>query len=48
MELFRGENGIEFSIKDDGIGVLPEDQKLIFGEFARGKNSVEMKMSAPD
>lgn len=43
VELFRGENGIEFSIKDDGIGVLPEDQKLIFGEFARGKNSVEMK-----
>jgi len=43
VELSRAENKIEFSVKDDGIGVLPEDQKLIFGEFARGKNSVEMK-----
>lgn len=43
VELAREENEMEFSIKDDGIGVLPEDQKLIFGEFARGKNSVEMK-----
>lgn len=43
LELKRMDGEIEFSIKDDGIGIPKEDQKFIFGEFFRGKNSIEMK-----
>lgn len=34
---------IIFSIKDNGIGIPPEDQPLIFGEFFRARNAIEMK-----
>ena len=43
FELSSSEKDLTVSVKDDGIEVLPEDQKLLFGEFFRGKNSVEMK-----
>lgn len=34
---------IIFSIKDNGIGIPSEDQLLIFGEFFRARNAIEMK-----
>lgn len=43
IEVSGTDKAITFSIKDDGIGVPAEDQKLLFGEFFRAKNSVEMK-----
>ena len=43
FELSSSEKDLTVSVKDDGLEVLPEDQKLLFGEFFRGKNSVEMK-----
>ncbi|MBI1755387.1 sensor histidine kinase [Candidatus Azambacteria bacterium] len=43
VELISSPKEITFSIKDDGIEVPLEDQKLVFGEFFRGKNSIEMK-----
>lgn len=43
VEVSGTEKDVTFSIKDDGIGVPVEDQKLLFGEFFRAKNSVEMK-----
>lgn len=43
IALSGSEKEVKFSIQDDGIGVPPEDQKFLFGEFFRAKNSVEMK-----
>ncbi len=43
IALSGSEKSAEFSIQDDGIGVPQDDQKFLFGEFFRAKNSVEMK-----
>lgn len=43
IELAMLEKEMMVSVKDDGLEVLPDDQKYLFGEFFRGKNSVEMK-----
>ncbi len=36
---FVNENRFGFKVKDDGIGIAPEDQDKIFNDFYRGKNA---------
>ena len=38
-----GEDGIEFQVRDTGIGIDPEDLPKVFYIFRRGKNTAEVK-----
>jgi signal transduction histidine kinase len=38
-----GEDGIEFQVRDTGIGIDPEDLPKVFYVFRRGKNTAEVK-----
>lgn len=40
VELTAGIDNLVLSIKDEGIGIPPEDQKFIFVKFFRAKNAV--------
>ncbi len=44
IELKRKRNNLIFSIQDQGIGIPPEDQKLIFTRFFRAKNAVQTEV----
>ena len=37
------EDGIEFQVRDSGIGIDPEDLPKVFYIFRRGKNTAEVK-----
>ena len=37
------EKFLEISIKDDGIGILEEDEKNIFKRFFRARNAIKME-----
>ncbi len=37
------EDGIEFQVRDTGIGIDPEDLPKVFNVFRRGKNTAEVK-----
>jgi len=39
----KDENSIRFSIKDTGIGIAPEQQKMIFERFTQGNSSLTRK-----
>lgn len=43
IELKKQDNEMLFSIQDSGIGIPEQDKSLIFSQFFRGKNSIEMK-----
>ncbi len=43
ISLLAGKKGIEFSIKDTGIGIPKEQQSRIFTKFFRGANAVRME-----
>ena len=46
VELEKKTNKIIFSIKDTGIGITPEDQKNLFTEGGRGKESVKINVNS--
>ncbi|MCE9549248.1 ATP-binding protein, partial [Candidatus Nomurabacteria bacterium] len=39
-------NKILFSVKDTGVGITPEDKKLLFTEGGRGKDSVNVNVDS--
>lgn len=45
IELKRKRNNLIFSIKDQGIGIPKEDQKLIFSKFFRAKNAAQTEVN---
>jgi signal transduction histidine kinase len=44
IKLEQKKGRIFFSIKDEGIGIPKEDQKLIFKKFFRGKNAIQTEI----
>ena len=43
ISLRKVDNGLEFKIKDTGIGIPESEQSLVFSQFFRASNAVEQK-----
>jgi signal transduction histidine kinase len=44
LELIKDAHKIRFSVKDNGVGITPEDMRRLFTEGGRGKDSIKVNV----